>query len=136
MHGMDALVPSPVGAQLSLPPMTTADSVMLRVLRLPEDTSGTEAEARSAFQRSILLSSVRCLITYILLPFVAPAIGFFAAIGRPLGIVVNLVAMVAIVSSMRRFWRVRHPQRWAYTTLGGVMMCFLTYLLIRDVFGL
>lgn len=114
--------------------MTTADAVMLKVLRLPEDTSGTEEEARSAFQTSIVLSSVRCLITYIILPFVAPTIGFFATIGRPLGIAVNLIAMVAIIASMRRFWRVRHAQRWAYTTLGGLMMCFLIFLLARDLF--
>ena len=114
--------------------MSTADSVMLRVLRLPEDTGGTEADARSAFQTSIVLSSIRCLITYIILPFVAPTIGFFATIGRPLGIFVNVVAIIAIITSMRRFWRVRHPQRWAYTTLGGLMMCFLIYLLARDLF--
>ncbi len=114
--------------------MSTPDAVMLKVLRLPEDTAGTEDEARSAFQTSIVLSSIRCLITYIILPFVAPTIGFFATIGRPLGILVNVVAIVAIVASMRRFWRVRHPQRWAYTTLGGLMMCFLIYLLARDLF--
>jgi hypothetical protein len=113
--------------------MTTADSVMLRVLRLPEDTSGTEAEARSAFQTSIFLSSIRCLLTYIVLPFIAPTFAFFATVARPLGVTVNIVAMVAIVSSMRRFWRVRHPQRWAYTSLGGVMFCFLTFLLVRDL---
>lgn len=116
--------------------MPTADSVMLRVLRLPEDTSGTEDQARSAFQTSIVLSSIRCLLTYIILPFVAPTVGFFATIGRPLGIAVSLIAMVSIITSMRRFWRVRHPQRWAYTTLGGLMMCFLVYLLVRDLFGL
>ena len=121
-------------APLLFNPMTTADSVMLRVLRLPEDTSGTDAEARSAFQTSIVLSSVRCLLTYIVLPFVAPTFAFFGTVARPLGISVNLVAMVAIVASMRRFWRVRHAQRWAYTTLGGLMFCFLTYLLIRDLF--
>jgi hypothetical protein len=116
--------------------MSTADSVMLRVLRLPDDTSGTEDQARSAFQTSIMLSSVRCLITYIILPFVAPTVGFFATIGRPLGIFVNVVAMVSIIASTRRFWRVRHAQRWAYTILGGLMMCFLVYLLIRDIVGL
>ncbi len=114
--------------------MTNADAVMLKVLRLPEDTSGTEAEARSAFQTSIFLSALRCLITYIILPFVAPTFAFFATVAKPLGIAVNLVAMVAITASMRRFWRVRHPHRWAYTVLGGTMYCFLIYLLIRDLF--
>ena len=122
--------------------MTTADSVMLRVLRLPEDLPSAgdadlalqNAKARSAFQTSIFISSIRCLLTYIILPFVAPTFAFFGEVAKPVGIAVALVAMVAIVASMRRFWRVRHPQRWAYTTLGGAMFCFLTFSLVMDLF--
>ncbi len=109
---------------------------MLTILRLPEEAGGTDDEARSAFQKSIFVSAVRCLITYIFLPFIAPFWGLAASIGEPLGIVVALVAMVSIVVSMRRFWRTRHGQRWAYTILGGVMMCFLIFLLATDISNL
>lgn len=109
---------------------------MLRLLRLPERQSGSDADARSAFQASIIVSSIRCLLTYIILPFVAPTIGFLAQIGPGLSIAVGLVAVVSIISSMRRFWRVRHGQRWAYTTLGGLMLCFICFLLVRDVLAL
>lgn len=109
---------------------------MLKLLRLPLETSGTDDEARSAFQRSIVISSIRCLLTYVFLPFVAPTIGFFAQIGPALGIVVSVVAIASIIISMRRFWRVRHGQRWAYTTLGGLMFCFIVFLLIRDLAAL
>ncbi|MDA3039890.1 MAG: hypothetical protein O3C27_10255 [Actinomycetota bacterium] len=121
--------------------MTTADSVMLRVLRLPEDlpsTGGADvaqqtAEARSAFQTSIFISSIRCLLTYIILPFVAPTFAFLGQVAKPVGVAVALVAMVSIVASMRKFWRVRHRQRWAYTTLGGAMFCFLVFSLAIDL---
>lgn len=109
---------------------------MLRLLRLPIERSGTDADARSAFQRSIVVSSIRCLLTYIFLPFVAPTITFFATIGPVLGIVVSIVAIVSITISMRRFWRVRHAQRWAYTVLGGLMFCFIVFLLARDIAAL
>lgn len=109
---------------------------MLKLLRLPVETSGTDEEARSAFQRSIVISSIRCLLTYIFLPFVAPTIGFFAEIGPVLGIIVSIVAIVSITISMRRFWRVRHAQRWAYTILGGLMFAFIVFLLIRDIAAL
>lgn len=114
---------------------SAADAFMLRLLRLPPDATGTVAQAQSAFQTSIVLSSIRCLLTYIVLPFVAPTFAFFASVERPVGIAVSLVAMVSITVSMRRFWRARHPQRWAYTTLGGLMFCFLIFLLVRDLIG-
>lgn len=118
------------------PGLTRADRRMLQLLRLPEQQSGTDAEARSAFQTSIVVSSVRCLLTYIILPFVAPTVGFLAQIGPGLSIAVGLVAVVSIITSMRRFWRVRHGQRWAYTSLGGLMLCFIFFLLVRDVLAL
>lgn len=118
------------------PGLTQADRRMLQLLRLPEQQSGSDADARSAFQTSIVISSIRCLLTYIILPFVAPTIGFLADIGPGLSIAVGLVAIVSIVSSMRRFWRVRHGQRWAYTALGGLMFCFICFLLVRDVIAL
>ncbi len=116
--------------------LSGADRMMLRVLRLPERQSGTDADARSAFQKSIVISSIRCLLTYIILPFVVPTVGFFASIAPGLSIVVSLVAITSIVISMRRFWRVRHGQRWAYTVLGGLMLCFILFLLIRDIAAL
>lgn len=119
-----------------VPKLSAADRRMLKLLRLPTEQSGTDAEARSAFQTSIVVSSIRCLLTYIVLPFVAPTVGFLAKIGPGLSIIVGLVAIVSITMSMRRFWRVRHGQRWAYTTLGGLMFCFICFLLVRDVIAL
>jgi len=136
------------------PPTTIADQssteglpsrVMLWLLRLPleVETGGpeqgsvpSEDSARSAFQTSIAISAARCTLTYVLLPFVAPLVGIAASIGEPLGIVVALVAVVSIISSMRRFWSVRHRQRWPYTILGGVMLAFLAFLLVTDISNL
>lgn len=109
---------------------------MLRLLRLPAERSGTDAEARSAFQQSIVISSIRCLLTYIVFPFVLPTVGFLASIGPLLGVVVSLAAVVSITISMRRFWRVRHAKRWHYTILAGVMLCFIVVLLVLDVLAL
>ncbi len=116
--------------------LSSADQFMLRLLRLPTEQSGTTAGAQSAFQKSILISSIRCTLTYVFLPFIAPAIGLFANIGPAIGVVVSVIAMISIGLSMRRFWGSRHPQRWTYTILGGLMFCFLVYLLIRDISGL
>lgn len=124
--------PSASGRQA---PLSSADAFMLRLLRLPVEASGTAQEAQSAFQTSIFISSIRCLLTYIVLPFIAPTFAFFASVARPIGVVIGLVAMVSITVSARRFWRARHPQRWAYTILGGLMFCFLIFMSMRDLIG-
>ena len=116
--------------------LSRADAFMLRMLRLPAEQSSTSAAAQSAFQKSIMISSVRCLLTYVFLPFVAPTIGIFSGVGPLVGTIVSLIAMFSIGLSMRRFWSSRHPQRWTYTVLGGTMFCFLIYLLIDDLAAL
>ncbi len=106
---------------------------MRRLLRVDGAPPTSTAQAQSAFQTSILVSSVRCLLTYIFFPFVAPAIGMAASVGRPVGIAISLVAMISITISMRRFWRSSHPKRWHYTVLGGTVFVFLVVMLVGDV---
>ena len=92
---------------------------MRRVLRLPADAPPGSAEAaRKAFQTSLLVASVRCLLMYIVFPFVLPAVGLASGVGPAIGLVINSAAMVCIVLSMRRFWRADHPKRWWYFALG------------------
>lgn len=115
------------------PPLGPADQFMLRLLRLPEDDRSSEEEARTAFQTSIFISSVRCLLTYIVLPFIVPTFTFFATVARPIEVVVSIAALVSITMSMRRFWRARHPKRWAYGVLGGTMFVFVSFMLVSDL---
>lgn len=114
-----------------------ADRFMRRLLRLPAGApQGTAAEARSAFQTSIAVASVRCLLMYIVFPFVLPALGVASGVGPLIGIPIGVVAIVAITYSMRRFWRADHAKRWHYTVLGGAVIVFMVGLIIRDVLSL
>ncbi len=114
-----------------------ADRFMRRILRLPSGSpEGTAAEARSAFQASIAVASVRCLLMYVVFPFVLPAIGVASGVGPFIGIPIGVVAIIAITYSMRRFWRADHSKRWHYTALGGAVIVFMTALIIRDLFSL
>jgi hypothetical protein len=109
------------------------DRFMRRLLRLPEGRTATAAEARSLFQKSLLISSCRCLLMYIVLPFVLPAMGIAKGVGPVIGLAIGLLAMFAIVYSIRRFWRADHSKRWHYTVFGGTIICFMIYLAILDV---
>ena len=113
---------------------SAADTVMRRILRLDQDAPrATPDEARKAFQTSILVATVRCLLMYIVFPFVLPAVGIASGVGPYIGIPISLVAILAIGSSVRRFWRADHSKRWHYTVLGTVVICFLIVLIGIDI---
>ena len=114
-----------------------ADVRMRRLLRLPEGpATGSEASARSALERSLLVSTVRCLLTYIVLPFVAPVLGVATGVAPVVGLVVGLVAIGFNVASIRRFWRADHRYRWHYTALSGTVIALLVWLVVLDVIDL
>jgi predicted membrane protein len=43
------------------------------------------------------------------------------------------MAIVAIVYSVRRFWRADHSKRWAYTVLGTAVIGFMIALIVVDL---
>jgi hypothetical protein len=124
----------PVGKRGDAASRTAADRFMRRVLRLPVDgPAGTAEGARKAFQTSVMVAAVRCVLMYLVFPFVLPAVGLAKGIGPAIGLVVNGVAMICIVMSMRRFFRADHPKRWWYAALGGSVLVLLTVLAVVDV---
>ena len=109
---------------------------MRRLLRLPEGKTSTDAEARSAFQKSIVITALRCIVMYLVLPFVLPIVGVASGVGPAISLVIGILAMIAIIYSIRRFWRADHPKRWHYTVFASVIIGFLVYLSIKDVIEL
>lgn len=128
---IDAAAPAPTTA--SPPSASSADRFMRRLLRLPEGRTSTAEEARSAFQKSLFISTCRCLLMYIVFPFVLPAVGVARGVGPYIGLAIGLLAMVSIVYSIRRFWRADHSKRWHYTIFGTVIIGFLIYLAVQDI---
>ena len=116
------------------PPRSKPDQVMRQLLRLPTGGSrATAAEAHRAFQTSMLVATFRCLVMYIFFPFVLPAIGVASGVGPWVGLAISAAAIVAIVMSIRRFWRADHSKRWHYTVLGTVVMGFMVVEIVRDL---
>jgi uncharacterized membrane-anchored protein len=110
---------------------------MRRVLGLPVDApKASEASARSLVERSLLISMVRCLLTYVVLPFIAPLIGVGLGVTPVIGILVGTVAIVANLASIRRFWAADHRYRWHYTVLASIIIAMLVWLIVVDVLDL
>jgi hypothetical protein len=129
---------SSTGSQVVAPalgaPRGRADRFMRQLLRLPADgPKATAAEAQKAFQTSVAVAAVRCLIMYILLPFVLPAIGIAAGVGPWIGLPIAVAAIVAVTMSIRRFWRADHSKRWHYTAVGTAVIGFMIYEIVKDL---
>ena len=89
--------------------------------------------ARRSTTTAIVVSGVRCIITYLLIPILAPFIGLLETIGAPLTIALSVVAILMGVSGVRRFWIADHRARWAYTVFIAVVVIFLSAGIIVDL---
>ena len=132
---MTASVAAPE-APLVRPP---ADQFVCRLLRLPVEKppsrhhAARQAEVHKAFSKSMLVSAARCVLTYLVLPFLAPLLGAAKGVGPWIGIPLGVVAIVFNVKSIRRFWAADHRWRWAYTAIGTSVIALLCVLIAGDV---
>lgn len=102
-----------------------------------ERAEGTSVvSAQRVFSMSMVVSGIRCVLAYVLLPFVTPFLGLAPGVGPALGVVIGAVALAANGYSLRRFWRLRHPWRKPITVLHVGVISFLLVLLVQDVTAL
>jgi len=119
------------------PALSPADVFMRRLLRVPADGHRTtDSDAQNAFSASIAVSAVRCLLTYVVLPLLAPVVDLTGGVGPALGLLVGAVSMVAIVASLRRFWSATHRLRWGYAVVGGGVLVLLVVQAVDDIASL
>ncbi len=93
-------------------------------------------QVERAFNLSMVASGIRCVLAYVVLPFVTPLLGIAPGVGPTLGIAIAVVAIGANVISMRRFWRVQHRWRTPVTVLHVGVIGFLLALIAVDVAAL
>lgn len=113
---------------------SSADIVVRKLLRIRERPAGVSAKsAYAAFQRSMLISATRCTLTYVVFPFVLPAVGFATGVGPILGIIIGVVAMTCDVFTIRRFFAIDHKWRWHYSAVAVCVIALLGVLMVQDI---
>lgn len=113
---------------------TKADLVVRRILRIRERPAGvTAAKAYSTFQKSMLISATRCTLTYVVFPFVLPAVGVATGVGPILGIIIGVIALTSDVFTIRRFFAVDHKYRWHFSAVALAVIVLLLVLLVQDI---
>jgi len=92
-----------------------------------------EDAATRVFSTSILISATRCVLTYVVFPWLLPIIGLTGGVGPVVGLVIGVVAIGFNIASIRRFHRADHKWKWPISALNGVVIVMLTVAVIQDV---
>lgn len=111
-----------------------AEMAMRRLLFVPPGppTVGEDAVHRM-FSFSIVLSALRCLLSYVVFPIATPALGIATGVGPAVGIPIAVLALVFDVIGIRRFWINDHRWRWAMTVIYAAVMVLVSTLLVGDI---
>lgn len=106
-----------------------ADRVARQMLRIDE------ADSRALFdlKGSLLLSAIRCVITYAIVPALAAVVTGIGALARPISLVVSLLAIAFAIRSLRRVWLADWELRWGYTAFIAVIVGILAVVVVFDV---
>ncbi len=119
-------------AQVAAPPVqerSVADALARRLLRV----ENAAPRALMPMRGSLLLSAIRCILSYVAIPLLLPIAGWLAPIAAPLSLAVTVLALVMAVVSLRRVWLADWSKRWAYTGFASVLLIVLGGLIVLDV---
>lgn len=124
--------------------LSRADNFMSRLLFIKPSPVITTAEteeqqtrrAENALTLSLMFSGVRCILQYALLPFLLPIIGVAADATIPILLGINVVAMVSIFFSLRRFWAIKYKRRWEYLAVASFALLLLVAFTVMDIMNL
>ena len=114
---------------------------MLDVVATPAETGAADTakdltespdQPERVFSQSILISGIRCVLTYVIFPFVFPVIGITSGIGSTIGLIIGTIAIVANIFSIRRFHKADHKYKWPVTALNVGIIILLVILIVLD----
>lgn len=116
------------------PRRTRGDRFMRRLLRVGDIVDKHAIiGARRSTTIAIVVSGVRCTITYLLIPIVTPFVTLLDTFGAPISIALSSFAMVMGIRGVRRFWIADHRARWSYTTFIGAILVMLCVAVAFDL---
>ena len=95
-------------------------------------TPDIDEQPERVFSQSILISGIRCVLTYVIFPFVFPVIGITSGIGSTIGLIVGTIAIAANVFSIRRFWKADHKYKVPVSILNVGIIVLLVILVVLD----
>lgn len=108
---------------------SAADRIARSVLRI----EGAQPRALVPLQGSLVISAVRCVLTYAVIPAAVPFVSWLGPLATPLSLALSLAAIVMAVTSLRRVWLADWSRRWAYTAFAVIVVAALVVLAVFDL---
>jgi hypothetical protein len=110
-------------------PDTAADRLVRQLLRIED------AAPRSivTLKGSLVLTAVRCILMYAVIPLLAPVVGWIGVVARPLSLGLSAAAIVLAIYSLRRVWLADWKHRWWYTAFIAVVVGLLLVVIGFDI---
>ena len=81
----------------------------------------------------MVVSGIRCTLTYVIFPWVLPAIGIAGGFGAGVGLSLGAIAIAFNIWSIWRFWRADHRYKWAVTIINSGVMVLLLIMATIDI---
>jgi uncharacterized membrane protein len=110
-----------------------ARMLFIRQMPTPLVEQEDSEKAQQAFSFALLFSGVRCILMYVVLPFILPLIGLAGNFSIWIDIAINVVAICAIFYSLRRFWQTGYERRWQYLPVALVALFVLVAFIGLDI---
>lgn len=118
-------------------PRARLDAIACRILGISDSAQRvTSAQAQRAFSLAMVISGLRCLLSYIVLPVLLPVFGAATGVKPWIGAPVAALAIVFDVRGIRRVWLANSRHRWAMTGLYVAVMALVTFLMVHDLISL
>jgi hypothetical protein len=113
------------------------DGIARRLLAIPEGPPVlSAAQAQRSFSLAMVLSGLRCLFSYVLVPVVLPVVGLATGAAPYIGVPAALLALVFDIRGIRRYWLADSQHRWAMTWIYLAVIVLVLFLLIHDLLAI
>ena len=94
------------------------------------------ASASTTFSRSMVVSGTRCLLAYVVFPWLLPLLGVVPGVGAAVGLSLSVVGIGFNLASIRRFRRSEMRWRSAVLAINVAVIALLVVLIAMDVAAL
>ena len=89
--------------------------------------------ATRTFSVSMVVSGVRCVLAYVVFPWLLPVLGVTGGVGPGVGLAIGTVAIGFNVWSIVRFWRADHRLKWLVIPINVAVIVLLLVLVGFDI---
>ncbi len=85
------------------------------------------------FSKSMVISGIRCMLSYVIFPWLLPVLGITGTVGPLIGIPIALVAIWFNISSIKRFTKSGHQLKKVVIPINAAVIALLVVLVILDI---